>query len=359
MGMNIYRSLTPLLFKLPAENAHRLAIQALSRGLLPPKRAIDHPALRMNVGGLTFRNPVGLAAGFDKNAEAAAALLHQGFGFVECGTVTPRPQEGNPKPRMFRLQEDEAVINRLGFNNDGLAALKQNIGAQCRALRDSRLTYGALGINIGKNKSTTDNIADYLTMLDGVHAIADYVTLNISSPNTPGLRELQFADELGRLLDAVCNRREQLAVIVPVWLKLAPDLSDEQCAAIAETVKDYPINALIISNTTTERLENLQSAFKGEQGGLSGKPLMALSTDRLRLFRSLLGEGMHLVGTGGIASAEDAYAKVKAGASLVQLYSALVYQGFGLVRDINTGLLELLRRDGYSSLAEAVGKDVD
>lgn len=356
--MNLYRALTPLLFTLPAETAHRLAIQALAAGIVPSQRAIDHPALRMNVGGLTFRNPVGLAPGLDKNAEAAAALLRQGFGFVECGTVTPLPQKGNPRPRLFRLREDEAVINRMGFNNDGLAALKWRISGQYAALREERKHYGILGINIGKNKDSTDAVADYLTMLEGVYDWADYVTLNISSPNTPGLRDLQSGSQLVNLLDAVCERRERLPVIVPLWLKLAPDLDDEQCAAIAETVKAYPINALILGNTTVSRPATLQSPHKSEAGGLSGKPLMALSTSRLRLFRRLLGDGMPLVGVGGIASAEDAYAKIRAGASLVQVYSALVYQGFGLVRDINAGLLALLERDGYASLAEAVGADV-
>jgi len=357
--MSFYQHIRPLLFRLPPETAHGVTLKALSHKLLPSRRAMDHPALRMNVGGLLFRNPVGLAPGFDKNAEAAAALLRQGFGFVECGTVTPHPQAGNPKPRLFRLEEDEAVINRMGFNNNGLTALRDNIGAQFRDLREQRRSYGVFGINIGKNKTSVDAVADYLTMLDGVYAAADYVTLNISSPNTPGLRDMQHADALHQLLDAVCNRREQLSVIVPLWLKLAPDLTDEQCAEVANVVKDYPINAVIVSNTTVQRPETLQSVHKGEQGGLSGKPLMALSTDRLRLFRRLLGENKPLIGIGGIASAEDAYAKIKAGASLVQLYSALVYQGFGLVHDINTGLLQLLQKDGYQSLAEAVGKDVD
>lgn len=357
--MNLYRTLNPLIFTLPAETAHHAALQAVASGVIPSKRAMNHPALRMNVGGVTFRNPVGLAPGFDKNGEVAAAMLGQGFGSVECGTVTPRPQAGNPKPRLFRLREDEAIINRMGFNNDGLAGLRRNIAQQYDGLRRERRAHGVLGLNIGKNKDSKDAIADYLTMLDGVHDIADYVTLNISSPNTPGLRDLQESSELGRLLDAVCHRREQLSVVVPIWLKLAPDLDDEQCAAIAETVQQYPINALIVGNTTTARPDSLRSAHKQEQGGLSGKPLMEASTNRLRLFRKLLGDGMPLVGVGGIASAEDAYAKIKAGASLVQLYSALVYQGFGLVRDINTGLLERLRQDGHASLAEAVGKDVD
>lgn len=358
-GMNLYRSLSPLLRKIPAEAAHHAALQAVAAGLVPGKRAIDHPALRMNIGGVTFRNPVGLAPGFDKNGEAAAALLGQGFGFVECGTVTPRAQPGNPKPRLFRLDEDEAVINRMGFNNDGLAVLRKHINAQYRELWRERRAYGVLGINIGKNKSSQDAIADYLKMLEGVHDIADYVTLNISSPNTPGLRDLQASSELGRLLDAVCHRREQLAVVVPIWLKLAPDLTDDECAAIAETVVQYPINALIIGNTTVSRPDTLRSEHRGETGGLSGKPLMDLSTDRLRLFRGLLGDGMPLVGVGGIRSAEDAYTKIKAGATLVQLYTGLVYHGFGLVRDINVGLLDLLKRDGHASLAEVVGKDVD
>lgn len=353
--MLYHHLLKPLLFQLPAERAHRLALQAVSHGLIPSQRAIDHPALRMQVGGLNFRNPVGLAAGFDKNGEAAARLFDQGFGFVECGTVTPRPQVGNPQPRLFRLPEDRAIINRLGFNNDGLDALKRQLSLQHKQLDAARLRGGVLGINIGRNKDSEDPIADYLKMFDALCGLTDYVTVNISSPNTPGLRDMQFGEALSQLLEALCNRREQLGVYTPLWLKLAPDLTEDQCAAVADTVKKFPLDALVISNTTTARPATLQSEFKNEEGGLSGAPLMMSSTARLRLFYKLLGDSISLVGVGGIFSADDAYAKIRAGASLVQVYTGLIYQGLGLVRQINVGLLDLLKQDGYSHLREAVG----
>ncbi|MCH2546099.1 MAG: quinone-dependent dihydroorotate dehydrogenase [Alphaproteobacteria bacterium] len=353
--MHYYKYLSPVIFRFSPEVAHNLALHALKHGFVPPQRAIDHPALRMQVGGVSFRNPLGLAAGFDKNGEVAAALFDQGFGFIEAGSVTPQPQEGNAKPRMFRLREDEALINRLGFNNEGVDAVKLHLAKQRKRLDKARLSGGALGVNIGKNKTSEDAVADYLSMFDAVSGIADYITVNISSPNTEGLRDLQEASALGQLLDALCNRREQLSVNVPLWLKIAPDLTDEQSEAVAQTVKNYPIDALVISNTTTERPASLIGQHKAEQGGLSGKPLMIPSTARLRLFYKLVGDQIPLVGVGGIASAEDAYAKIRAGASLVQLYTALAYQGFGLVRDINAGLLDLLKQDGYSHIKEAIG----
>lgn len=353
--MQAYRHFTPLIFRVPPEKAHRLAIKALAAGLVPSQRAIDHPALRMQVGGLSLRNPLGLAAGFDKNAEAAAALLDQGFGAVECGTVTPRPQEGNPQPRMFRLVEDQALINRLGFNNDGVDALKRNLAMQDKRIGAARRSGARLGVNIGKNKDSEDAVADYLTLFDALSGVADYITVNISSPNTPGLRDMQEASALAKLLDALCNRREQTGMDVPLWLKLAPDLSEEQCREAAKTIMQFPIDALIVSNTTIERPASLRSEHKGEQGGLSGKPLMVPSTAKLRLFYQLLDGKMPLVGVGGVASAEDAYAKIRAGASVVQLYTALAYLGLGLVRDINAGLLDLLRADGYSHISEAIG----
>lgn len=356
--MRIYPLLTPLLFCFPPETAHRMAVQALAHGLVPAQRAIDHPALRMQVGGVSLRNAVGLAAGFDKNAEAAAAICQQGFGFVECGTVTPKPQEGNPQPRMFRLTEDGALINRLGFNNMGVDACKRHLAMQHERLQKARLTGARLGINIGKNKTSEDAVADYLTMFEAVEGLADYVTVNISSPNTPGLRDLQSAEALDALLAALCKLRKKLKSNTPIWLKLAPDMSEVQCREAAEVIAGHAIDALVVSNTTIERPSSLRNANKSQQGGLSGKPLFEPSTVKLRLFHKLLGDKLPLVGVGGIASAEDAYAKICAGASAVQLYSALVYQGFGLVRDINIGLLELLQQDGYSHLQEAVGSRV-
>lgn len=323
-----YPFLAPLLHELNPEKAHRLAILALRFKALPYQPLVNHLA---KIGTMRFANPVGLAAGFDKNGEVVASLFNQGFGFVECGTVTPRPQEGNPKPRLFRLKPDEAIINRLGFNNAGLEALKRNIDRQGDAIAKARQRSQRLGINIGKNKDSDDAVADYVTMMDGVLEFADYITLNISSPNTPGLRDLQAADALKPLLDAACNRRAQHTRRVALWLKLAPDLEDGECEAIARTLEQYPIDALVIGNTTISRPPELKGRYKAAEGGLSGKPLMALSTQRLQLFSALTMGKIPLVGVGGIASPEDAKAKREAGATLVQLYTALIYQGFALV----------------------------
>lgn len=354
--MKIYPLLKPVLFTIDPETAHRAAIRALAAGLVPSQPVLAHGPLNIRVSGINFRHPIGLAAGFDKNAEAAVPLFAQGFASVECGTVTPRPQQGNPKPRMFRLPEDEAVINRLGFNNDGLDALRRRLQTAQGKLAQVRAHGGVLGINIGKNKDSEDAVADYVTMLQGVAEYADYVTINISSPNTPGLRDMQAGSALSELLDGVCATRDKLPRRVPLWLKVAPDLTDEQVAAMVETLKAYPLDALIISNTTISR-PALQSGAREEQGGLSGKPLFALSTDRLKLFYQLTSGSIPLIGVGGIASVEDAYAKIRAGASLVQLYSALVYQGFGLVTEIRKGLAALLERDGYASITQAIGVD--
>lgn len=354
--MKIYPHLKPLLFKIDPETAHRAAIRALAAGIVPSQPILAHGPLHTRVSGVDFRHPVCLAAGFDKNAEAAVPLFAQGFAAVECGTVTPRPQAGNPKPRMFRLVEDEAVINRLGFNNEGLEALRRRLQTAHGKLAQVRSRGGVLGINIGKNKDSEDAVADYVTMLQGVAEYADYVTVNISSPNTPGLRDMQAGSALSELLDAVCAARDKLSARVPLWLKVAPDLTDEQVGAMVETLRAYPLDALIISNTTISR-PTLKSESQNEQGGLSGKPLFALSTDRLKLFHRLTEGRIPLVGVGGIASAEDAYAKIRAGASLVQLYSALAYQGFALVTDIRRGLAAALERDGFAHVSEAVGID--
>lgn len=338
--MDYYTFLKPALFELEPELAHGLAIAALKMGAVPGRLSVEHKTV---LGGTTFLNPVGIAPGFDKNGEVVAALFNQGAGFVECGTVTPLPQLGNPKPHLFRLREDEAIINRMGFNNAGLAALLKNLDRQKKDIQKAQAKGAKLGINIGKNKDSENAAVDYVTMLAGVYHHADYITLNISSPNTPGLRDLQSGAALNALLDAVCSKREMLAQkngkIVPLWLKLAPDLSNEQAAEIVEIIAHYPLAALVIGNTTLSRPETLKSSHKNEQGGLSGKPLMELSTQKLRLFHTLTEGKIPLVGVGGIASPEDAVAKIQAGATLVQLYSALVYQGFGLIHAINKRLI--------------------
>jgi dihydroorotate dehydrogenase len=344
----------PVLHMLPPEAVHNVGLWALSHHLVPPAKKIADPSLSQTLWGLTFPNPVGLAAGFDKNAVATEALLAQGFGFVEAGTVTPRSQEGNPKPRIFRLMEDEAVINRLGFNNDGLQPFVHAFSSRDRI-------KGVVGANLGKNKDSEDAVTDYLTGLERVYPYADYITINISSPNTQGLRALQKREALNHLLSAFMQAHKTLASkhgqVVPVFLKIAPDLDEEEIGDVVQVTRENHIQALIVSNTTIKRPRTLKSDWHGEQGGLSGKPLFPISTDILKLvYRQTKGE-IPLIGVGGIASAEDAYAKIKAGATLVQLYSALVYQGFGLVNDIVDGLSALLLRDGFKNISEAIGTD--
>ena len=334
---------------LPAETAHRVTL-ALTGAAAPllPSAPIDDPKLAVTVLGRTFPNPIGLAAGFDKNADVPGAMGKLGFGFVECGTVTPRPQTGNARPRLFRLSEDRAVINRMGFNNAGMDAAARNL--------KRRRGVGIVGINIGANKDSADRIADYATGFASLAPPADYVTVNVSSPNTPGLRGLQNKDELTRLLDAMIAARAKSGAI-PILLKIAPDLDDVALDEIAATVMASGIEGLIVSNTTIAR-PALQSAQAGEQGGLSGQPLFAPSTDILRKMRARVGNRIVLVGVGGVSSGADAYAKIRAGASLVQLYTALVYEGPGLVARIKRELVALLVRDGFRSIVEAIGADV-
>jgi dihydroorotate dehydrogenase len=339
-----------VLRRLPAETAHRLTLK-LARagsGLLPLPPA--DPRLAIDLFGRHFPTPLGLAAGFDKNAEAADAMARFGFGFVECGTVTPRPQAGNPKPRLFRLQQDGAVINRMGFNNDGMAAAARNLTRR----RSRKEGGGIVGINIGANKDSTDRIADYVQAFSLLAPLADYVTVNVSSPNTPGLRGLQNRDALARLLGALTEARAGKRVGVALLLKIAPDLDEQALDDIAAVALACGIEGLIVSNTTLAR-PPLESARAGETGGLSGTPLFAPSTRVLEQMHARLGRRMVLVGVGGIGSGADAYAKIRAGASLVQLYTALVYRGPGLVSRINRELAECLLRDGFARLADAVG----
>jgi dihydroorotate dehydrogenase len=336
----------PALFLLDGEAAHRLTMAALSLApaSAPPK---PDPMLAMTLAGLDFPTPVGLAPGFDKNAEAPHAMFGFGFGFVEIGTVTPLPQAGNPRPRLFRLVEDKAVINRMGFNNDGADAVVARLQAGQRRA-------GIIGVNIGANKDSVDRIADYAVMTRTMAPLARYLTVNISSPNTPGLRALKDAGALAALLDAVQDARG--ANTCPVFLKLAPDLEPADIDDITRIAIDKRLDALIVSNTTISR-PALLSRHAGEAGGLSGAPLRDLAQQRLRDFRTASGGAIPLIGVGGIASADDAYARIRAGASLVQLYSALVYEGPGLAGQINRGLKTLLKRDGFATLVEAVGVD--
>ncbi len=349
----LFRLLKPALFALDSEVGHRLAIGALKK--LPLGRLHHAPdedsGLGIDVAGVRFPNPVGVAAGFDKDAEVSDALLRLGFGFTEVGSITPLPQAGNPKPRLFRLVEDSAVINRMGFNNAGADAALERLRA--RADRP-----GILGINIGANKDSDDRIADYATMTRLMTPFASYLAVNISSPNTPGLRALQDESALTGLIDAVIEARADSGVEVapPIFLKVAPDLEPADIDAIARIAIDKQLGALIVSNTTISR-PSLRSNHAKEAGGLSGAPLRAMALERLRDFRTATGAAIPLIGVGGIATADHAWERIRAGASLVQLYSAMVYHGPGLGAQIVRGVHRLMKRDGFASIAEAVGSE--
>ena len=342
--MALYKLLRPFAFALDAETAHRATIAALSVSLpLPLPR---FPAeLEQEVAGLRFPSPVGLAAGFDKDAEAPDALLGLGFGFVEVGTITPKAQAGNPKPRLFRLKEDHAVINRMGFNNGGQAAALERL--------KKRERRGIVGVNIGANKDSSDRIADYVAGVKTMSPVADYLAVNISSPNTPGLRNLQAGGELVELLAAVRDARQPG---LPVFLKVAPDLESGDHERIVRAAIDSGIDALIVSNTTISR-PPLKSRHAGEAGGLSGRPLKSLALDQIRRFRAASGGQIPLIAAGGIEDASDAWDRITAGASLVQLYSAMVYEGPGIARRIAEGLRARLGLAQMAHIAEAVGSD--
>ncbi len=350
----LYPFVRPLLFALPAETAHRLVIAGLR--LLPPGPPPDvDPRLAVEAMGLTFPSPVGLAAGFDKNAEAADRLFRFGFGFAEVGTVTPRPQAGNPRPRLFRLVADEAVINRMGFNNAGAEVVARRL--QRMRARQGRLGLGPIGVNIGANRASPDPVADYAFGLARFAPLADFLVINVSSPNTPGLRRLQEGEPLARLLDALRAWRAGPPPHPPVLLKIAPDMDEGRLAALVEAVLAAPVAGLVVSNTTTARPAGLSGRHAQQQGGLSGRPLLAPSTRMLAQVYRLTGGRLPLVGVGGIADAADAYAKIRAGATLVELYTALVFHGPGLVRRLLAQLPRLLEADGFASIAEAVGAD--
>ena len=339
----LYPLFRPLAFALDAERAHRWTIRALEA--LPAGRPAEtDPRLAVSVAGLDFPNPVGLAAGFDKDAEVWRQMLGFGFGFVEVGTLTPLPQVGNPRPRLFRLAEDEAVINRMGFNNRGQAAAAARLAG-----RDRRA--GIVGVNIGANKDSVDRIADYAAGVRAMAGVADYLTVNISSPNTPGLRALQDKGALNELLAAVMEARGNGP---PLFLKVAPDLEGADIDDIARAAIDHRLDALIVANTTLSR-PPLASRHRGEAGGLSGAPLKPLALQRLRDFRRATGGQMPLIAAGGIGSGADAFERIRAGASLVQLYSALVYRGPGLAKAINRELKHQLAREGFANVGEAVG----
>jgi dihydroorotate dehydrogenase len=350
--LSLHDSAVALLRRLDPEDAHRLAVTGLKLGLGPRAPRNDDPILAVDLAGLALPNCVGLAAGFDKNAEAWAGLLAAGFGFVECGTVTPLPQAGNPRPRLFRLSEDQGVINRMGFNNAGLEAFAGRLDRPPRGgIR------GVVGANLGANKDSADRIGDYVTGLNRLWRLADYFTVNISSPNTPGLRALQGRAALDELLGRLNEARARLTAEDrrrPVFLKVAPDLEPDEPPAIVDACLAHGVDGLIVSNTTLARPEALRSPFREEAGGLSGAPLFEPSTRKLREFAEAAAGRLALIGAGGIASGDDAFAKLRAGATAVQLYSALVYGGPGLVVRIKRQLAERLRAEGFASAAQAV-----
>lgn len=342
----LYDLARPFIFALEAENAHGLTIAGLKALPLGPAPKSD-PVLATTVAGLDFPNPIGMAPGFDKNGEVPDALIRMGFGYAEVGTLTPRAQAGNPKPRIFRLPQDKAVINRLGFNNEG-----QEKAAPRLKRMGGRMGQGVLGINIGANKDSDDRIADYVIGVENMAPLADYLTVNISSPNTPGLRALQDKGALEELLAAVMTARGNHKV--PVFLKVAPDLEPADIDDIVDVTMKQKIDALIVSNTTITR-PDLASPNRQETGGLSGAPLKDLALQRLKDFRTASGGKIPLIGVGGIATAEDAYERIRAGASLVQLYTAMIYEGPTMARAMSCGLAKLLKRDEFASVADAVG----
>ena len=347
--MSLYQKIIqPLAFRFDPEKAHDLTIGLLKAGqsILPEPEPDDY-LLQINALDKQFPNPFGLAAGFDKNAEVPNAMLKLGFGFVEVGTLTPEPQVGNPKPRIFRLPQHEAVINRLGFNNKGHIAAYDH-------LRERR-RLGIMGINIGANKTATDRIADYETGVSRFHELGDYLTINISSPNTPGLRDLQAAEQLDELMARVMARKSS----VPILVKIAPDLHEADIADVTGIARKHKVSGLIISNTTIERSYVSGDIAADEIGGLSGRPLMSHSTQVLRDVYQTVGDEMVLIGVGGIASGADTFEKIKAGASLVQLYTALIYQGPFAVKRMKRELISCLRAEGFESLKQAVGSGVN
>ena len=328
------------------ETAHGIALKAVQYGLGPRPGPITSSRLAVTLAGLHLANPVGLAAGFDKNAQAIAPLSRAGFGFVEMGAATPRPQAGNPRPRLFRLTEDKAAINRFGFNNDGAEAIAARLAKRSPGI--------PVGLNLGANKDSADRAADFAAVLTRCGAHVDFATVNVSSPNTERLRDLQGPEALAALLEGVMRARAALDRPIPVFLKIAPDLSDTDLSDLAKVAQAARVDAIIATNTTLSR-EGLTSAHRDQAGGLSGAPLFDRSTRVLARLSALTDGAVPLIGVGGVGSADQAYAKIRAGATAVQLYTALVYGGLSLVGDIVRGLDLLLKRDGFASVADAVG----
>lgn len=352
--LDVYRYARPILFKLDPEKAHAMTLKVMKAGFMPCPKRFSSPVLEQKIWDLNFPNPVGMAAGFDKNAEVIASVLKLGFGFTEVGTVTPKAQEGNPIPRVFRDVKSQSVINRMGFPNGGLRAFQANLEKH-RTIDG----LGVIGINIGMNKDQKNPASDYCALIRALGPKADYLTVNISSPNTPGLRNLQDKDVLKELLALLLEEREKSCTErkPPLLVKLAPDLNETQQQEISDTLLASAVDGVILTNTTLTRPNYLPDSFKAHPGGLSGLPLRDMSTQMIRNFRALTNGKLIIIGVGGISSGMDAYEKIRAGASLVQLYSALVFQGPEIAHKVNSELSSLLLKDGYSNISEAVGAE--
>ncbi|MBN1960750.1 MAG: quinone-dependent dihydroorotate dehydrogenase [Deltaproteobacteria bacterium] len=351
--INTFRFYGPILRLFPPEIAHELTIRALSLGLAPKVKNHADPALVCRVFEKELPNPLGMAAGFDKDAEVIEPLFDLGFGFVEVGTVTPQAQPGNPRPRMFRLRKERAVINRMGFNNNGLAAFTGRLG-RFRAIGNP-VAQAVVGVNLGKNKTAYDAAADYISGIKATAKFADFFVINISSPNTPGLRDLQNYDSLMALLERIQTARGKIAKPPPLFVKIAPDLAEQDCEDIARAMLQSSVDGLVISNTTIQRMPNLDSRWHDEKGGLSGPPLTKVSTALIRRMYGLTDKKITIIGVGGVASGKDAYEKIKAGATLIELYTSMIYAGPIMILNILQELKMLMKLDGYTHISQAIG----
>ena len=343
----MFNILRPLIFKFSPEVAHSLAIKALKLNNIPYSKPKDNHILETTFCEKKLSSPIGVAAGFDKNAEVYNPLFNLGFGFVEVGTITPKPQFGNPKPRVFRLEEDEALINRLGFNNSGSEQISKRIKENNKK--------GFLGINIGPNKDSTNRIDDYLICFRKFYNLADYITINISSPNTENLRDFHNQDELNSLIDKLKNEKKELNSNIPLAIKVSPDLNDDQINEVSKIIMEQEIEIIIVSNTTDKNRENLKNINKLEKGGLSGKPIEKISNEAISKFYKILKDKTKIIGVGGVSNGQDAFEKIISGATLVQLYTGMVYRGPRIASKISAELIDLLKNKGFKNVSEAIG----
>ena len=343
----MFNILRPLIFKFSPEVAHSLAIKALKLNNIPYSKPKDNHILETTFCEKKLSSPIGVAAGFDKNAEVYNPLFNLGFGFVEVGTITPKPQFGNPKPRVFRLEEDEALINRLGFNNSGSEQISKRIKENNKK--------GFLGINIGPNKDSTNRIDDYLICFRKFYNLADYITINISSPNTENLRDFHNQDELNSLIDKLKNEKKELNSNIPLAIKVSPDLNDDQINEVSKIIMEQEIGIIIVSNTTDKNRENLKNINKLEKGGLSGKPIEKISNEAISKFYKILKDKTKIIGVGGVSNGQDAFEKIISGATLVQLYTGMVYRGPRIASKISKELIDLLKNKGFKNVSEAIG----